>query len=129
MTLRLSNEWDGPIECMEACLRAEVGQQAARFFETPLTPEQVEEMYSPVSKKSNDYPRNLRCKVNTNGMTATRYWATDKTRMKAPETHANTRWTARVVLNGIWFSGDKWGLVIDATDLMLAEEVVVDCPF
>ncbi len=129
LTLRLPTEWADPFECMEACLRAEVSQQATRFFDTPQTPEQIEEMYSPVSKKVGDYPRNLRCKINTTGSTSTRYWAADKTHMKAPETLVNTRWNARVVLNGLWFSGDKWGLVIDATDLMIVEEPAFECPF
>ena len=104
-------------------------EQSSRFFGAPQTQEQVLEGYKAITKKKGDYPRHLRVKVNTVGLRSCRYWDKDKKRMKALEDHADILLTARVVLRSVWTSGDTWGIVADATDLMLQDEIVVDCPF
>ncbi len=129
LTLRLPTEWDSPFDCLEACLLHEVQEQSGRFFGQPQTPEQVLEAYKPVTKKTGDYPRHLRVKLNTTGLQAARYWDQAKKRISALEDHAGLLFTAKVVIRALWFSDDAWGLVVEATDLMLQEEIAVECPF
>jgi len=129
LTLRLPKEWDGPFDCMEACLLHEVQEQSGRFFGSAQTPEQVSEAYKAVTKKNADYPRHLKVKVNTTGIQAVRYWDKEKKRVNPPEDHTGVLFTAKVVLRSLWFAEDAWGLVADASDLMLQEEVTAECPF
>jgi hypothetical protein len=129
LTLRLPEEWDNALACLEACLIHEVIQRASTLFEDTFTSEQITAMYSPVTKKDGEYPRDLRTKINTNGSASVRYWDANKSRMTAPESHANICWNARVIIHGLWISKDKWGLVVDATDLIQTEVEIVECPF
>jgi hypothetical protein len=130
LTLRLPEEWDDALACLEACLIHEVIQRASTIFEDTFTPDQITAMYSPVTKKDGEYPRDLRTKINTNGTSSVRYWDANKSRMTAPpESHANVCWSARVIFHALWISKDKWGLVVDATDLIQTGVELVECPF
>jgi hypothetical protein len=130
LTLRLPEEWDDALACLEACLIHEVIQRASVLFEDTFTSEQITEMYCPITKKDGDFPRDFRAKINTNGTSGVRYWDVNKTRMTAPpESHANACWSARVIFHALWISKDKWGLVADVTDLIQLGVEVVDCPF
>ena len=68
-------------------------------------------------------------KVQTTGISSVRYWGKDKKRISAPEDHTGLLFTAKVVLRALWFADDAWGLVAEATDLMLQEEVNAEFPF
>ena len=129
LTLRLPKEWDEVFECMEACLLHEVQEQSGRFFGQPQTAEQVSDSFKVVSKKNGEFPRHLKVKVQTSGIASARYWDKDKKRISAPEGHIGLLFTAKVVLRALWFAEDAWGLVAEATDLMIQEEVNVECPF
>jgi hypothetical protein len=129
LTLRLSKEWDGPFDCMEAALQYEVQEQNARYFASPQTPEQVADAYKLITKKNADYPRHLRVKVNTTGLQSVRYWDKDKKRVNPPQDHTGLLFIAKVWLRSLWFAEDAWGLVAEASDLMILEEVTSECPF
>ena len=103
--------------------------RSQELFGRPLSEEEVGEMYKPITKKSGDYPRNLRAKLNTAGLYAARYWAADRTRLDVPETLADTHLNVRVALRAIWIGDDAWGVVADCTDLQLAEQSPEECPF
>ena len=129
LTLRLSKEWDAAFDCLEACLLHEMTTRSQELFGRALSEEQVVEMYKPLTKKSGEYPRNLRAKLNTTGVYAARYWASDKTRLDAPETLADIHLNVRVALRAIWIGDDAWGVVADCTDLQLVEQSSEECPF
>jgi len=129
LTLRLPKEWDNPFDCMEACLLHEVQEQSGRFFGQPQTAEHVTDAYKAVTKKNGEYPRHLKVKVQTTGVSSARYWNKDRKRISAPADHAGLLFTAKVVLRALWFAEDAWGLVAEATDLMLQDEVSAECPF
>ena len=129
LTLNLTPEWDDAFECFEACLLHEVASRREEFFGRPLGEEEVREMCKPITKKTGDYPRNLRAKLNTAGLYAARYWAADKTRMDPPETLAGVTFNVRVSLRAIWIGDDAWGVVADCTDLQLADQPPEECPF
>jgi hypothetical protein len=129
LTLRLPAMWGEMVECMEACLLDAVHREAPRFFEKDMTFAQVEEAYKSISKRTAEYPRNLRVKVNTRGLQATRYWDEAKNLVAAPEHHAGLAFSARVTLRGLWFVNNSWGLVCECSDLKVIEAEVVECPF
>ncbi len=129
LTLRLPQYWGERFECMEACLLDVVQREAPRFLGSAHTFEQVSEAYKSVTKKSETNPTNLRVKVDTLGLQATRYWDTAKTRVKPPETHAGLLFSARVTLRSLWFANDTFGLVAECTDLPVVEEAAAECPF
>ena len=129
LTLRLPKEWDDVFGCMEACLLHEVQEQSGRFFGGPQSAEHISERYKAISKKNDAYPRHIRVKVNTTGISASRYWDKDKQRIVAPVDHTGLLLTTKIILRALWFAEDAWGLVCDATDLMLQDDVSVECPF
>ena len=125
----LSKEWDAAFDCFEACLLYEVAARSQEIFGRSLSEEELAEMYKPLTRKSGEYPRNLRAKLNTAGVYAARYWASDKTRLDAPETLADIHLNVRVALRAVWIGDDAWGVVADCTDLQLAEQSPEECPF
>ncbi len=129
LTLRLNKEWDAAFDCFEACLLYEVATRSDEFFGRALGEEEAQEMYKPISKKTGEYPRNLRVKLNTAGFYAARYWAADRTRLDPPETLAGVSLNVRVVLRALWIGDDAWGVVADCTDLQLAIQPIEECPF
>ncbi len=129
ITLRLNKEWDAAVDCFEACILHEAASRSEEFFGRPLGEEAVREMYKPISKKTGDYPRNLRVKLNTAGLYAARYWGSDKTRLDPPGTLAGVALNVRVSLRSLWIGDDAWGVVADCTDLQVAEQGSEECPF
>ena len=129
ITLRLNKEWDAAVDCFEACILHEAASRSEEFFGRPLGEEVVREMFKPISKKTGDYPRNLRVKLNTTGLYAARYWAADKTRLDPPGTLAGVALNVRVSLRALWIGDDAWGVVADCTDLQVVEHGPEECPF
>ena len=103
-------------------------EQAILDEEPSRLEQQAQEMYKPVTKKTGEYPRNLRAKVNTTGVHSARYWDANKERADPPTDHTGLAMNARVLLRGLWFGPEAWGLVCDATDLQLLKEEA-ECPF
>ena len=131
LTVGLPKEWDASFDCFEACLIHEVAERSDEFFGRPVAEEEVQAMYKPISKKTGDFPRTLRTKLNMAGTYRVRYWSTNKEAMDAPspQSHAGMTYNARVALRGLWFGEHAWGVVAECTDLQLTEEAVSVCPF
>ncbi len=129
ITLRLNKEWDAAVDCFEACILHEAASRSEEFFGRPLGEEEVREMYKPITKKTGEYPRNLRAKLNTSGFYAARYWSADKTRLDARETLSNTPFNVREALRALWIGEDAWGVVADCTDVQLVGLSSEVCPF
>ena len=129
LTLRLPKEWDEPFGEMEATLVKLMAKKSKEIFGKKLSEEQLHGSYKPISKKTGEYPRNLRAKVNQGGQYATRYWGADKAATQPPETHAGQSFNAVVNLRSLWVSADAWGLVCDAAHLQVVDGAPVECPF
>ena len=124
LTLRLPHVWDESFGLMETALVQEVANRSQILSE-----EQVLERYKPVTKKTGEYMRNLRCKLNTGGFYAVRYWDCERKRVDSPQDHTGLFLSAVVRLRSMWVSAEAWGLVCEATDLQILEAQTVDCPF
>ena len=85
--------------------------------------------YKAITKQNGEYPHHLKVKVNTDGPRAARYWDANKARINPPVNHAGQTFDVKVVIRSVWFLDDAWGLVCDATDFLLQEQMAVDCPF
>ena len=129
LSLRLPREWGIAFECMESCLLHEVSEKSMQFCGAPQTVADLTIDYKPITKQNGDYPRHLKVKLNTTGAYAARYWDDGKARVSAPASHAGQVFDVKVVIRSVWFLDDAWGLVCDATDFLLQEQMEVDCPF
>ena len=129
LTLRLPKEWDASFDCFEACLIHEVAERSEEFFGRAIAAEEVQAMYKPISKKTGEYPRTLRAKLNTAGPYRVRYWSANREAVDTPQSHAGANCNARVALRGLWLGEDAWGVVAECIDLQLTEEVAAACPF
>ena len=119
LDLRLDKLTEEKLECMQACIA-----------ETFSLPKYKTDAFKAFLHKKEEYPANLRAKLQTTGLTKTRFWGKDKKSTQAPENFAGATFDAKVLLKGIWYSEECWGASLQATDLMLiAEAPVVECPF
>ena len=130
LTLRLPREWDQPFGDMEAALVKAVVIKSEALFGVSFTEEQLQGRYKSISKKSGEYPRCVRAKVNQGpGAYATRFWDMDKAATPAPEAFTGRSFNAVLTVRSLWVSSDAWGLVCDATDLQAADGPPAQCPF
>ena len=127
LALRLPKSWDGPFECMEACVLHEIGEQSEVFSGSDVDPEELLSKYKALTKKNGDFPRQLRVKVTTTGSHGTRYWDKDKQRIPAPVDHTGLVCTVRILIRSVFVGVDAWGLVCDATDIQLQDDVITEC--
>ena len=119
LDLRLDKLTEEKLECMQACIA-----------ETFSLPKYKTDAFKAFLHKKEEYPANLRAKLQTTGLTKTRFWGKDKKSTQAPENFAGATFDAKVLLKGIWYSEECWGASLQATDLMLvAEAPVPECPF
>ena len=129
LVLRLPQVWDGPFGEMEAALLKEAATNSSVFFGEKLSEEQLLERYKPVTKKTGEYPRQLKVKINTSGFYAVRFWDSERARVDAPGDCSGLLFNAVLRVRALWVSSDAWGLVVDGTDLQLLESAQAECPF
>ena len=129
LTLRLPVVWDESFGLAETALVKEVTARSATLFGEKLSEEQALDRFKPITKKTDQFPRNLRAKLNTGGFYAVRYWDGERKRAESPQDHTGLVFNAVVRLRSLWVSAEAWGLVCEATDLQILEAPTVDCPF
>ena len=119
LDIRLDAATEGKLSCMQACVA-----------ETFRLPRYKADAFKPFLHKKEEYPANLRAKLQRTGLTRTRFWDTDKKQTQAPECYAGATFDCKVLLKGIWYSEECWGASLQVTNLMLvAEAPVPECPF
>ena len=130
LTLRLPHEWDTAFGAMEAALITHVSHNSTMFFQNHLSEGEVTGGYKAISIKKDEYPRNIRTKINTAGPYAVRYWDVSRAATEPPADHAGTRFNAILRIRALWTGADNaWGLVCDCQDLQILDVPFVDCPF
>ena len=101
-----------------------------RIVETFGLPKYKTEAFKPFLHKKEEYAANLRLKLQTTGLTRTRFWDTDKKLTSVPDQFAGASFEAKVLLKGIWYSEECWGASLQATDMMLIKDPPIpECPF
>ena len=120
LDLRLDALTESKLGCMQACIAEKYG-----------LPKYSTEGFKPFLHKREDFPANIRVKLQTTGLTKTRFWSKeDKKLTKAPEQFAGATFDAKVLLKGVWYSESCWGVSLQATDLMLTKDPPpIECPF
>jgi hypothetical protein len=129
LTLRLPKDYDEAFGDMECALVKMISKRSKELFGKRLSEEQLLESYKPLSKKTGEYPRNVKTKVNQGGQYATRYWGVDKVPAQPVESHAGRMFNVSLNIRSLWMGPDAWGLVCDCRDLQLTDEPVEECPF
>jgi len=117
--LRLDAATEGKLSCMQACV-----------LETFRLPKYKTDAFKAFLHKKEEYPANLRAKLQTTGLTKTRFWDSNKKLTEPPESYAGATFEAKVLLKGIWYSEECWGASLQATDMMLIKDPPIpECPF
>jgi len=107
-----------------------LGFMQTRIAETFRLPKYKTDAFKPFLHKKEEYAANLRAKMQTTGLTKTRFWDSNKKLTEPPESFAGATFEAKVILKGIWYSEECWGASLQVTNLMLvAEAPVPECPF
>ena len=128
LVLKLPENWDSHMGLMEEALIKEVTARSVTLFGAERSEDSLRQAYKAVTKKTAEYPRNLRVKINTAGFHATRYWDTKRDKIEAPTEFAGATFSAMIHVRGLWIGADAWGLVCDATDLQVLS-ASPECPF
>jgi hypothetical protein len=119
LDIRLDASTESKLECMQACI-----------MERFALPKYKTDAFKPFLHKKEEYAANLRMKLQTTGLTRTRFWDTDKKLTSVPDQFAGASFEAKVLLKGIWYAESAWGVSMQAMDLMrVAEAPVPECPF
>ena len=115
---------------MEACVLHAVKEKklVQQVTNKKYSSEEIESNYKPVSHKREQYPRNLRVKINTTGSNKTRFWSKDRTLISDPIT-SELEGNAEILLKGIWTSSDgPWGIIAECTHFQVSN-AEIECPF
>ena len=131
LVLRLPAPWDGPLGEMEEALVREVAVRSKVLFGAQQSEDELRGKYKNITKKTEQYPRNLRVKLNTEGYYATRFWDLERQKTAAPEEYVGLMFSAVVRFRAVWVGAESWGLVCDATDLQVLgdHQPSAECPF
>ena len=132
LTLRLPKEWDtlfGDME--EAVMEKALASSEVLFGGAKIPESQLRDSYKAIAKKSGDFPRNVRCKINlAPGTYSTRYWDSERAMVPAPEDHSGMTFNVVLKIRSLWVTPKAWGLVCDACDLQITESpMAAACPF
>jgi len=90
LDIRLDAATEGKLSCMQACVA-----------ETFSLPKYKTEAFKPFLHKKEEYAANLRAKMQTTGLTKTRFWDSNKKLTEPPESFAGATFEAKVLLKGI----------------------------
>jgi hypothetical protein len=116
---------------MEEALIKEVAGHSKVLFCTQQPEDDLRAKYKYITKKTEQYPRNLRVKLNTEGYYATRFWDLERQKTAAPVEYVGLMFSAVVRFRAVWIGAESWGLVCDATDLQVLgdHQPCAVCPF
>ena len=131
LVLRLPAPWDGPLGEMGDALIKEVAEHSKVLFGAQQSEDDLRAKYKYITKKTDQYPRNLRVKLNTEGYYATRFWDLERQKTAAPVEYVGLMFSAVVRFRAVWIGAEAWGLVCDATDLQVLgdHQPCAECPF
>jgi hypothetical protein len=131
LVLRLPVPWDSPLGEMEESLIKEVAARSKALFGEQQSEDELRARYKYITKKTEEYPRNLRVKLNTEGYYATRFWDLERQKVAAPVEYVGLMFSAVVRFRAVWIGAESWGLVCDATDLQVLGDAQpsAECPF
>ena len=129
LTLRLSKEWEARFVNLEEALLARVAASSSAILGREIPEEEVQCMFKPHTKKTGDYPMNLRAKVTSVGLMATRYWDANGVRIGVLDAHEGQDFNVKIQLRSLWIANDAWGLVCDCTDIQRVAATGPECPF
>ena len=75
-----------------------------------------------------DYEPPVRCKINTEGRGACRFWNEDQERIDMPEDLRDCTLVPRVQIKSLWLMCDSCGITCDVVD-MLVFAIDAESPF
>ena len=84
--------------------------------------------YTSLLSTKEDYPALLRCKINTAGQRAARFWTMMHNRCDAPVDFKGCALVPRAQVRSLWIMGSECGITLDVCDAMYS--IIEDeCPF
>ena len=84
--------------------------------------------YKPILLTKDDYPSLIRCKINTSGSKACRFWTHQFARCEMPDDLRLCGLVPRVDFKSLWIMGSDAGISLEVSDL-LCDQIEETCPF
>ena len=129
LDMRLSGADEEYFELLDRWAMASVLEHSEKLFKKKLTPEQVEERYHPILRKSEKHPTLLKTKINLHGNRPCMFWNSKEEIIGAPDDWKGLEFRARVHVSHLWLMGSDCGLVLNCADLLLLDKASVAFPF
>jgi hypothetical protein len=99
-----------------------IAAHSERLFKKHLSLQQVKDAYHPCLRRALGYEPLLRCKINMpNSRGACRYWTAGGEEREAPLDWRDAEVKPRVHVSHLWLMGGSCGIVVNITDLLVAE--------
>jgi hypothetical protein len=120
---------DAQISNLDDAVVALATQNSAALFGKQLTEELVRDRYTPILYKKAPNPNMFRPKLITAGRNATKCWdAATRAQMDPPLAWKDLQVSAKVLIRGLWFQGNSFGVSAEVTDALITAPRV-ECPW
>ena len=129
LDIRLAGTEEEFFDSLDQWAVATVAENSERLFKKKLTPEQAYDRYHPCLRKSEKHPTLLKTKINLYGNRPCMFWNSSEELIGAPDDWKGLEFRARVHVSHLWLMGSDCGLVLNCTDLLLADKASVAFPF
>ena len=107
-----------------------VSQNAAELMKKIFTTETLSVVYKPCLPDNGAYDPVLRTKINLEQPRQVKVWNKDQQLTEKPKTWKIMRVAICVTAKTVWLSSSMLGVTLDATDVLICENEIVDaCPF
>ena len=119
---RCTEELEQTISAIDHYMEAYLKEHSQRLFKGKQM------TYKPLLSLKEDYPALLRCKINTVGQRAARFWTPLYTRTDPPVDFKECAISPRAQVRSLWVMGSECGVCLDVCDVMYS--IIEDkCPF
>ena len=128
LVLRASGDVVRTLMELDEYICALAAVESTKVFGKSLTLEEVKARFCSSLKTSEKYPTTFKCKINLAGRGQVKLWDSDRQARKEPGCWTACTAAPRIVVKGLWVSAKEFGVLYEATDLLL-DEAPQSCPF
>ena len=116
------------VRALESWVLDAVSGDPRKFFNTDLSPQQIQERFGSMLKTSDKGHQSFRAKMNFSGRNGVKCWSADRQRRDLPDDWPSCSVKPLFVFKGLWIMSREWGVLCELTDAQITESDG-ECPF
>ena len=127
---RPSPEQEQFLDSLDEWILRAAAANSTKLFGKSRTVESLKDSYTPILKKSEKWQSQFKAKMNLQDPSKVKIWDADGVMREAPESWQGCVTRPRLRLKSVYLMGQKFGAVLECTDLQVVEEAPEStCPF